>query len=329
MLYLVNRLLQAAIVLAATALLSFIIVRYIGDPVNNMMGQAATLAEREAMRHALGLDQPIPVQLVQFVQRMASGDLGISYRYGESVGGLIQQRLPASLELSLTSMLIAAGFGIPLGVWTAVARHSPLAKAVLAFSVIGVALPTYLVGIVLILIFSVWLGWLPAFGRGEVVDFGGWTTGLITRSGLKSLILPGVTLGLFEMTLILRLVRAEMMEVLRSDFIRFARARGIPERDIVYRHALRNALLPTATIVALQFGNLFAFAVIVETVFQWPGLGLLIIQAIQFADVPVLAAYLVIISGFFVLLNLIVDILYALLDPRVRQGGEVLREARA
>jgi peptide/nickel transport system permease protein len=327
--YFLNRLFQAVIVLAATAFLSFIIVGYIGDPVNNMMGQAATLAEREAMRHALGLDRSIPVQFVQFLQRIVSGDLGVSYRYGQSVGGLIQERLPASLELSLTSMLIATGLGIPLGVWTAIARNNPLAKAVLAFSLIGVALPTFLIGIVLILIFSVWLSWLPAFGRGEVVDLGGWTTGLLTRSGLKSLILPGVTLGLFEMTLIIRLIRAEMMEVLRSDFIKFARARGIPERDIVYRHALRNAMLPAATIVALQFGNLFAFAVIVETVFQWPGLGLLIIQAIQFADVPVLAAYLVMISGFFALLNLAVDILTTLLDPRIRHRSAMFREARA
>jgi|SRR5215469_2185477 len=328
MLYLLNRLFQAAIVLAATAFLSFIIVRYIGDPVNNMMGQNATLGEREAMRHALGLDQSVPVQFLQFVQRIVSGDFGVSYRYGQSVGGLIQERLPASLELSFCSMLIATGLGIPLGVWTAIARNSPLAQAVLAFSVIGVALPTFLIGIVLILIFSVWLGWLPAFGRGEVVDLGGWTTGLLTKSGLKSLILPGVTLGLFEMTLILRLVRAEMIEVLRSDFIKFARARGLLERDIIYRHALRNALLPVATIVALQFGNLFAFAVIVETVFQWPGLGLLIIQAIQFADVPVLAAYLVMISGFFALLNLAVDILSALLDPRIRHKSGMFREAR-
>jgi peptide/nickel transport system permease protein len=273
------------------------------------------------MRRALGLDQPAIVQFWHFLGNVLSGNLGVSYRYGEPVAKLLTERAPASLELSLCAMLLAAGLGIPLGVWTAIHRGSFITRILLTVSVIGVALPTFLVGIVLILIFSVNLGWLPAFGRGEVTDLGGWTTGLLTLGGLKALILPSLTLGLFQMTLIMRLVRAEVSEVLRSSFVKFAIARGLPRRSVYYRHALGNALLPVMTIVALQFGNLFAFSIIVETVFQWPGLGLLVIQAIQYADVPVLAAYLVLVSGFFALLNLTVDILSPAIDPRLRTDG--------
>jgi peptide/nickel transport system permease protein len=319
--FLLTRLAHTLIVLTATGFISFVIIRYAGDPVNNMVGQAATLADREAMRHALGLDDPAAVQFVRFLGNVLSGNLGVSYRYGEPVGKLLLERAPASLELSLSAMLLAAGLGIPLGVWTAINRGSALTRILLTLSVIGVALPTFLVGIVLILIFAVNLGWLPAFGRGEVTDLGGWTTGLLTASGLKALILPSITLGLFQMTLIMRLVRAEVSQVLRSSFIKFALARGVPRRSIYYRHALGNALLPVITILALQFGNLFAFSIIVETVFQWPGLGLLVIQAIQFADVPVLAAYLVLVSGIFALLNLTVDILSPAIDPRLREAA--------
>jgi peptide/nickel transport system permease protein len=299
--FLLSRLVHTLIVLLVTGFISFVIIRYVGDPVNNMVGQAATLAEREEMRRALGLDDPAALQFARFLGDVLSGNLGVSYRYGEPVAKLLLERAPASLELSLCAMLLAAGLGIPLGVWTAINRRSALTCILLTLSVVGVALPTFLVGIILILIFSVQLGWLPAFGRGEVTDLGGWTTGLLTIGGLKALILPSLTLGLFQMTLIMRLVRAEVSEVLRSSFIKFAVARGVPRRKVYYRHALGNALLPVMTIVALQFGNLFAFSIIVETVFQWPGLGLLIIQAIQFADVPALSAYLVLISGVFAL----------------------------
>lgn len=267
------------------------------------------------------------MQFWRFLRDVLSGNLGVSYRYGEPVAKLLMERAPASLELSLCAMLLAAGLGIPLGVWTAIHRGSLFTRILLTLSVIGVALPTFLVGIILILIFSVNLGWLPAFGRGDVIDLGGWTTGFLTVSGLKALILPSLTLGLFQMTLVMRLVRAEISEVLRSSFIKFAVARGLPRRSIYYRHALGNALLPVMTIVALQFGSLFAFSIIVETVFQWPGLGLLVIQAIQFADVPVLSAYLVLVSGLFAILNLIVDILAPVLDPRLRAGGHQARAA--
>ena len=271
------------------------------------------------MRHALGLDQPVVLQFARFLRDVVAGDIGVSYRFGIPVARLLLERLPATLELSVCAMLLAALLGVPLGVWTALNRRSVISHVLLAASLIGVALPTFLIGIVLILIFSVWLGWLPAFGRGATVTIGQtWTTGLLTLSGLKALVLPSLTLGLFQMTLIMRLVRAEMLEVLRTDYIKFARARGLPNATINYDHALRNTLIPVITIVGLQFGNIFAFSIIVETVFQWPGLGLLVIQSIQFADVPLLASYLVLIALGFALINLAVDLLYAVIDPRVR-----------
>jgi peptide/nickel transport system permease protein len=318
--FVVQRLSQTLLVVLAAALVSFAMFRYVGDPVNNMVGQAATIAEREAVRRSLGLEDPVIFQFARFFGGVLSGDLGMSYRFGVPVGRLIMERLPATLELSVCAMLIATALGIPLGVWTAIHRRNPISHVLMIGSLVGVALPTFLVGIVLILIFSVWLGWLPSFGRGATLSVGRWTTGLFTLGGIKALVLPSVTLGLFQMTLILRLVRAEMLEVLRADYIKFARARGLTDRAVNYRHALKNTLVPVITIIGLQFGNIFAFSIIVETVFQWPGLGLLVIQSIQFADVPLLAAYLVMIAFAFAILNLAVDLLYAAIDPRVRSG---------
>jgi peptide/nickel transport system permease protein len=319
MVFLFNRSGQMLLTILVVAYISFVLFRFVGDPVNNMVGQAATLADREAARAALGLTDSIPVQFMRFLGSVLRGDLGVSYRYGQPVSRLLLERLPATLELSVLAMLIAIGLGIPLGVYTALRRGRFFAHVLLAASLVGVALPTFLIGITLILVFSVWLGWLPAFGRGQTVSFGGWTTGLLTLSGIKSLVLPSLTLGLFQMTLIMRLVRAEMLGVLRSDFIRFARARGLKPSAINYDHALRNTLVPVVTIVGLQFGNVLAFSIVVETVFQWPGLGLLVIQAIQFADVPLLAAYLVVIALCLAAINLFVDLIYAVIDPRVRQ----------
>ena len=318
--FFVQRLAQTIVVVLAAALVSFALFRYVGDPVNNMVGQAATLADREAMRRTLGLDDPVILQFLHFLRDILSGDLGVSYRFGVPVGRLLLERFPATLELSLCAMLVATALGIPLGVWSALHRRSVASHVLMMLSLVGVALPTFLIGIVLILIFSVWLGWLPSFGRGTTIAFGGWTTGFLTPGGLKALILPSLTLGLFQMTLILRLVRAEMLDVLRADYIKFARARGLTDRAVYYRHALKNTLVPVITIIGLQFGNVFAFSIIVETVFQWPGLGLLVIQSIQFADVPLLAAYLVMIALGFALVNLAVDLLYAAIDPRVRTG---------
>ncbi len=325
--FVLGRLGQTLLVLLVAAFVAFALFRYVGDPVNNMVGQSASLADRQAMRAALGLDDAFILQFARFVGNALTGDFGMSYRFGQPVATLIAERFPATLELALISMLIATGLGVPLGVWTALHRDHWAAQALLAASLVGVALPTFLIGIALILFFSVWLGWLPSFGRGQVVEIGGWTTGLLTTGGLRALVLPSVTLGVFQLALILRLARAEMLEVMRADFIRFARARGLKPRAIQYRHALRNTLVPVVTMIGLQFGNVFAFSIIVETVFQWPGLGLLVIQAIQFADVPLLAAYLVLIALCFAVINLAVDLAYVAIDPRVRSGGGVRRTA--
>jgi peptide/nickel transport system permease protein len=226
--------------------------------------------------------------------------------------------MPATLELAICATIFAMVFGILMGVYSALHRDSFFAKLLQAVSLIGISLPTFLIGILLIYLFSVTLGWLPSFGRGETVKLGWWSTGLLTVSGLKALILPAITLGLFQMTLIMRLVRAEMLEVLRTDYIRFARARGLTTRAIHFGHALRNTLVPVITVAGLQFGSVIAFAIITETVFQWPGMGLLFVQAVQNVDIPIMAAYLLMVSLIFVTINLVVDILYTVVDPRLR-----------
>jgi peptide/nickel transport system permease protein len=226
--------------------------------------------------------------------------------------------MPATLELAICATLFAVVFGVLMGVYSALRRDSLLAKVFQTVSLIGISLPTFLIGILLIYLFSVTLGWLPSYGRGDTVRLGWWTTGLLTRSGLQALIMPSVTLGLFQMTLIMRLVRAEMLEVLRTDYIRFARARGLTTRAIHFGHALKNTLIPVITIVGLQFGAVIAFAIITETVFQWPGMGLLFVQAVQNVDIPIMAAYLMLVALIFVTINLVVDILYTVVDPRLR-----------
>jgi peptide/nickel transport system permease protein len=292
--------------------------QYVGDPVLNMLGQDATQEQKERLRADLGLDQPFPVQFAAFVGNAVQGDFGLSLRQGRKVSELIAERFPATLELSLLAAFIALAVGIPMGVYAALKRNSWGAQLVMGFSLLGVSLPTFLIGILLILVFAVMLKWLPSFGRGEVVNLWGWTTGLLTVDGWKHLILPAVTLSIFQLTLIMRLVRAEMLEVLRTDYIKFARARGLAQRAVYFGHALKNTLVPVITITGLQLGSLIAFAIITETVFQWPGMGLLFIQAVQFADVPVMAAYLCLISLIFVTINLAVDLLYFAVDPRLR-----------
>ncbi|OZI16015.1 ABC transporter permease [Bordetella genomosp. 7] len=313
-----QRLLQSVLVMLTVALIAFGMFRYVGDPIVSMVGQDTTEAQRAQLRESLGLNDPFIVQYARFVRNAAEGNFGVSYRQRQPVSDLIKQRLPATLELSFVSALMALAFGIPMGIYTALKRRGVLSRAFMALSLAGISLPTFLIGILLILVFSVQLRWLPSFGRGEVISIGGWTTGLLTPSGLAALILPAITLALFQMTLIMRLVRAEMLEILRSDFIKFARARGLPERLINFRHALKNTLVPVITITGLQLGSIIAFAIITETVFQWPGMGLLFIQAISTVDIPVMAAYLVLTAFFFVVINLIVDILYVVVDPRLR-----------
>jgi peptide/nickel transport system permease protein len=316
--FLLRRLGQAILVMLAVGLIAFSLFRYVGDPVVYMGGQDATEEQRAQWRRDLGLDQPFYVQYARFVERALRGEFGQSLRQVQPVSRLIAERLPATLELSFVAALLALAAGIPMGVYTALRPRSWLSHALLAVSLAGVSLPTFLIGILLILVFSVLLGWLPSFGRGETVALGWWSTGLLTGSGLKSLLLPSITLALFQTTLIQRLVRSEMLEVLRTDYIRFARARGLSERAVHFRHALKNTLVPVITITGLQLGAIIAFAIITETVFQWPGMGLLFIQAVGFADVPVMAAYLCLVALFFVIINLVVDLLYYAVDPRLR-----------
>ncbi|WP_445156586.1 ABC transporter permease [Halomonas sp. E14] len=321
--FLIQRVLQAIFVMFVVALISFSLFHYVGDPVLNMLGQEATEADRAALRAQLGLDQPVVVQFWNFVVNAAQFEFGISYRSARPVTDLILERLPATLELAIISAIFAVVMGILLGIYTALRRRSWLAHFIMTASLIGVSLPTFLIGVLLIYIFAVELGMLPAFGRGETVRLGDWwTTGLLTTSGLRSLILPAITLGLFQLTLIMRLVRAEMLEVLSTDYIKFARARGLSKRVVHLRHALKNTMIPVITIIGLQLGTIIAFAIITETVFQWPGVGALFITAVRFVDVPVMAAYLMMIALVFVVINLVVDLLYYAVDPRLRaQGG--------
>jgi len=316
--FILRRVGQAVLVMLAVGLIAFALFRFVGDPVIFMLGQDATPEDRSRVTRQLGLDRPFYVQYAAFVGRALRGDFGLSLRQVQPVSTLIKERLPATLELSFVAALFALAAGIPMGVYTALKKSSWLSQALLAVSLIGVSLPTFLIGILLILVFSVQLGWLPSFGRGDTVAIGWWSTGFLTVSGLKSLILPSITLGLFQMTLIQRLVRSEMLEVLRTDYIRFARARGLTDRAVHFGHALKNTLVPVITITGLQLGAIIAFAIITETVFQWPGMGLLFIQAVTFADVPVMAAYLCLIGLFFVIINLAVDLLYYAVDPRLR-----------
>ncbi len=319
--FILRRLFQSVIVMLAVAFVSFVMFNFVGDPVNAMVGQDTTMQDREALREKLGLNDPMPIRFARFVGNALQGNFGLSYRTAEPVGRMIAERLPATLELSLVAATFALIVGLMMGVYTGLYRNSWLSRLFMTLSLIGVSLPPFMVGILLILVFAVLLGWLPSFGRGDVVKIGGWTTGFLTVSGWKALILPAVTLGLFQMTLITRLVRAEMLEVLRTDYIKFARARGLSNRAVNFGHALKNTLVPVITITGLQLGAIIAFAIITETVFSWPGIGLLFIQSVYFADIPVMSTYLVMIGLIFVIINLIVDLLYFAVDPRLRLGG--------
>jgi peptide/nickel transport system permease protein len=315
-----RRLIQAAAVMLLAALVSFLLFNYIGDPVSNMVGERASAEDRAALRDRLGLNDAFVVQFARFTANAVQGDFGMSYRLQRPVTELLAERLPATIELVLASALFAVVLGVSLGIFTAIRRDSWLSRVILAVSLVGVSLPTFVIGIGLIYLFAVTLGWLPSFGRGDVVQLGWWSTGFLTASGLKALILPAVTLGLFQMTFILRLVRAEMLEVLGADFIRTARAMGLSDTTVNFKYAFKNASLPVITIIGLKLGELIAFSIITETVFQWPGMGLLFIQAVSFADVPIMAAYLFMVAFVFVAINLLVDVLYVTLDPRLREA---------
>ncbi|MBE7424520.1 MAG: ABC transporter permease [Ideonella sp.] len=316
--FVLRRLIQAVVVMLTVAFIAFMLFQYVGDPVTNLLGQDATVEQRQQLRADLGLDQPFVVQFARFVGNAVRGEFGLSLRQGRRVSALIVERFPATIELAVAAAVIALAMGVPLGVYTALRRGSFGSQLWMTLSLVGVSLPTFLIGILLILLFAVVFKLLPSFGRGDVINLGGWTTGLLTVDGWKHLVLPAITLSVFQLALILRLVRAEMLEVLRTDYIKFARARGLSDHAVYFGHALKNTLVPVITITGLQLGQLIAFAIITETVFQWPGMGLLFIQAVQFADIPVMAAYLCLIALIFVVINLSVDLLYFAVDPRLR-----------
>ena len=318
--FIFRRLIQAVVVMVAVAFVAFLLFQYVGDPVVFLLGQDAKPEQIRQLRADLGLDQPFFVQFWHFLVNAAQGEFGLSLRQGQKVSRLLGERFPATFELSIVAAALALLVGIPMGVYAALRRGSFMSQLFMTVSLLGVSLPTFLIGILLILIFSVMLGWMPSFGRGETLQLGWWSTGLLTRDGWVHIVLPAITLAIFQLTLIMRLVRAEMLEVLRTDYIKFARARGLSDRAIHFGHALKNTLVPVMTITGLQLGGLIAFAIITETVFQWPGMGLLFIQAVTFADVPVMAAYLCLIALIFVIINLAVDMLYVVVDPRLSVG---------
>jgi peptide/nickel transport system permease protein len=320
--FVLQRLIQAALVMITVAFIAFMLFQYVGDPVVFLLGQDATPEQIRELRADLGLDKSFIVQFGSFLGNAVQGEFGLSLRQGTKVSRLLAERFPATFELALVAAGIALLVGIPMGVYAALRRGSILSQVFMTISLLGVSLPTFLIGIALILIFAVWLGWFPSFGRGDVVQLGWWSSGLATAKGWHHIVLPAITLAIFQLTLIMRLVRAEMLEVLRTDYIKFARARGLSNRAIHFGHALKNTLVPVMTITGLQLGGLIAFAIITETVFQWPGMGLLFIQAVTFADIPVMAAYLCMIALIFVVINLVVDLLYFAVDPRLRVSNK-------
>ncbi len=318
--FILQRLVQAVIVMIVVTLIAFMLFQYVGDPVVFLLGQDATPEQIKALRADLGLDKSFVVQFWNFLLNAVQGEFGLSLRQGAKVSRLISERLPATLELAGVAAVLALLLGIPMGVFAALKRGTFLSQLFMTVSLLGVSLPTFLVGILLILLFAVGLGWFPSFGRGDVAQIGWWTSGLLTAGGWHHIVLPALTLAIFQLTLIMRLVRAEMLEVLRTDYVKFARARGLSNTAIHFGHALKNTLVPVITITGLQLGSLIAFAIITETVFQWPGMGLLFIQAVTFADIPVMAAYLCLTALIFVVINLVVDLLYFVVDPRLRVG---------
>ena len=324
--YFFIRLIQSVLVMFVVAFVAFSLFNYVGDPVHNMVGQEASTEKREEIREKLGLNDPVHTQFLRFVGNAVKGEFGLSYQLRRPVSDLIAERLPATLELVFISALIAIVSGVVLGVYTGINRDGFLSNIILILSLFGVSLPTFVIGILFIYLFSVILGILPSFGRGEVVDLGFWNTGFLTLSGIKAIILPSITLSLFQMTYIIRLVRAEMIEILQTDYIKFARARGIEKNTINFKHALKNGLIPVITITGINVGTLIAFSIITETVFQWPGMGFLFINAVHFVDIPIMSAYLIMVAFIFVMINFIVDITYYIIDPRIRIKEEVSPE---
>lgn len=320
--FVVKRLVQSIFVMLAVSLLAFMLFRYVGDPVAVMVGQETSIEDQERLREDLGLNRPVIVQYAEFIRNLTVGEFGFSYRTRQPIGQMILDRMPATLELGFISLLVSLAFGIPAGIYTALKRNGALAQAILVSTLIGISIPTFVIGIFLIYVFGVQLGWLPTFGRGDTVQIGWWKTNFLTVDGWRALVLPALTLGVYQLTLTMRLVRSEMQDVMSTDFVKFAIARGINYRTVHYRHALRNTMVPVITIIGLQFGGIIAFSIVTESVFQWPGMGLLFLESIRYVDIPVMAVYLVLIGLIFVVINLIVDILYFVIDPRLRVKAE-------
>ena len=316
--FIFKRLIQSIFVMIAVALLAFSLFRFVGDPISQMTGVETSIQDQERLRNELGLNDPIPVQFARFAGELIRGEFGYSFRTRQPVAAMIASRIPATLELGVVALLISLLVGIPAGVYTALKPKGALTQTILLTTLVGVSIPTFVIGILLIFLFGVQLGWLPTFGRGGVVQVGEWSSSLFSFEGWRSLLLPALTLGVYQLTLTMRLVRAEMMEVMQSDYIRFAMARGISYKSLYFRHALSNTMIPVITIIGLQFGGVIAFSIVTESVFQWPGMGLLFLESIRFVDIPVMSVYLVVIAFFFVLVNLIVDLLYFVIDPRLR-----------
>ena len=319
--YLIRRSLQGIAVLCAMSIIVFAGVYVIGDPVLVMISPEASQADIAATRVALGLDRPLWVQYGRFVEGALSGDLGRSYAYSTSAIGLILERMPATMELALVAITIAIVVGIPLGLWAGLRPDSFAGRAIMTGSILGFSLPTFWVGVILIMMFSVGLGWLPASGRGQTVDVFGLKLSIFTLDGWKHLLLPALNLALFKFALIVRLVRGGTREALVTDWVRFARAKGVPESRIVGVHVLKNILIPIVTVLGLEFGSMIAFSIVTESIFAWPGMGKLIIDSIGVLDRPVIVAYLLVVVSLFVVVNFVVDLLYAALDPRVRLAG--------
>lgn len=320
--YLVRRLLTAGLIVLAMMMIVFFGLNVVGDPVYLLVDSAASQDEIEAARRLLGLDQPIWMQFWTFLKNALTGDLGNSFVFGRPVTDVIFERLPATLELAFCAFMIALAVGIPLGLYAGLKPDTLASKTIMAGSVLGFSLPSFWVGIVFILIFAVTLGWLPATGRGDTVNLLGLEVSFLTWDGLKHLILPSVNLALFKVSLIIRLVRAGTVEVTSQDYIKFARAKGVSGLRLIGLHVGKNVMVPVVTVIGIELGHLIAFAVVTETIFSWPGVGKLIIESILNLDRPVVVAYLMMITILFVIINLIVDILYVWLDPRIRLGDQ-------
>jgi len=319
--YIFRRLLQSLLVLFVMSLLVFLGVYAIGNPVDILINPQADQAEIERVKAALGLDQPVWVQYWTFLANALAGDLGKSFAANVPAIQLILQRMPATVELALTATVIAIVLGLPLGLWAGLKPDSVAAKTIMAGSILGFSLPTFWVGLMLIMVFSVQLGWLPSTGRGQTVEVLGLHLSILTWDGIRHILMPAFNLALFKLALLIRLTRAGAREAMLQDYVRFARAKGLTEERVVRVHVLKNILIPIVTVVGLEFGSVIAFAIITETIFAWPGMGKLLIDSINVLDRPVIVAYLLIIVFIFVVINLVVDVLYSALDPRVRLAG--------